>query len=142
MNTPRETIYTALFALVSGAASFATASRRFRLITEVPVGQMPALYMSQAGETVARSRVAPPRYTMRVDVALYAQNPDASQSAAPQLNALIDAVEAALQPPVPGTDQTLGGLVSHCYLCGEIELFEGSLGNRAGAVIPIEIVTT
>ena len=142
MNTSRETIYAALFALVSGAAPFATASRRFQLITAVQTGQMPALYMSQAGETVARDRITPPRYTLRVDLAVYAQNPDATQSAAPQLNALLDAVEAALAPPAPQLDQTLGGLVSHCYLRGEIELFEGSLGNRAGAVIPIEIVTT
>ena len=141
MNTPRETIYAALFAMVSEAVPFVSASRRFRLITEMQPTQLPALFMQQAGETVARDRITPAKYTLRVDLAVYAQNLDASQSAAPQLNSLLDAVEAALAPPGPGLEQTLGGLVSHCYLRGEIALFEGSLGNRAGAVIPIEIVT-
>jgi hypothetical protein len=142
MNTSRETIYAALFALVSGAAPFVTASRRPRLINEVSPTQLPALYMQQIGETVTRDRSTPPSYTLRVDLALYAQNPDQNGSAAPQLNALLDAVELALASPVPGQPQTLGGIVSHCFVRGDIQQFEGTLGNRAGALIPIEIVTT
>jgi hypothetical protein len=142
MNNARETIYAALFALAEGAADFVTASRRTRLINEVQPSQLPALYMQQIGETVAAQRFAPAKYTLRVDLAIYAQNPDPSQSAAPLVNSLIDAVEAALAPPVPGQPQTLGGLVSDCVIAGEITLFDGALGNRSGAVIPVEIVTT
>jgi hypothetical protein len=140
MIQSRETIYAALFALASDAAGFATASRRTRLINEVQSSQLPALYMQQLGETVATQRFAPSKYTLRVDLALYAQNPDPAQSAAPILNGLIDAVEAALAP-LPGQPQTLGGLVSDCVIAGEITLFDGALGNRSGAIIPIEIVT-
>ncbi len=142
MDNPRETIYSALFALVSGAAPFVTASRRPRLINEVSPSQLPALYMQQVGETVTRQRMTPPAYNLRIDLAVYAQNPDQTQSASPQLNALVDAVELALAPAAPGQPQTLGGLVSHCFINGDIQHFEGTLGNRAGALIPIEIVTT
>ena len=142
MNVSRETIYAALFALVSGAAPFVTASRRPRLINELSPTQMPALYMQQVGETILRERMTPPAYSLRVDLALYAQNPDQNASAAPQLNALIDAVELALASALPGQPQTLGGIVSHCFIRGAIQNFEGTLGNRAGALIPIEIVTT
>ena len=60
----------------------------------------------------------------------------------PKLRRAIDAVEQAI-----GADgsafapQTLGGLVGSCAVAGEIAIFEGSLGNRAGAIIPIQIIT-
>lgn len=142
MDNARETIYAALFALVSDATAFVTVSRRPRFINEVSPSGLPALYMQQVGESVIRTRVAPPSYNLRVDLALYAQNPDQNSSAAPQLNALVDAVELALMPLVAGQPQTLGGIVSHCFVNGDIQYFEGTLGNRSGALIPIEIVTT
>ena len=59
------------------------------------------------------------------------------------LNPLLDAVVAALAPG--GADlavnaQTLGGLVSHCWLAGKIETDEGALGGQAVAILPVEIV--
>ncbi len=138
MNQSRETLYSALFALVSSATTFKVASRRVRLLNEVEPSLLPALFMQQVSETAIASRTTPGKYTLRVDLAVYALADDASPSAAPQLNTLVDAVEAALvaQP------QTLGGLVSHCSVAGEIVFFEGTLSNRAGAIIPVEIVTT
>ena len=142
MNASRETIYAALFALVAGAAPFVTTSRRFRLITEMQPSELPALFQQQSGEETQQTRGIPPKYLMRVDIVIYSFNPDTKGAATPQLNALIDAVETALRPnPATGL-QTLGGLVSHCFINGKAEIFEGELGNRAAAVIPIEILTT
>jgi hypothetical protein len=142
MNSPRETIYAALFALVSGAVPFVTTSRRAQIITQMQPSALPALFQTQTGEDTQQSRGIPPKYVLRVDITLYAINPDPAQPATPQLNALIDAVEAALAPnPVTGV-QSLGGLVSHCYIGGKTDIFEGNLGNRAAAVIPVEILTT
>ncbi len=138
MNQSREPIYAALFALVSAAAPFVTASRRVRLLNEVQPSQLPALFMQQMGENALANRFAPGKYTLRVDLALYAQSTDANASAAPQLNALVDAVEAA----ITAQPQTLGGLASHCSVAGDIVYFEGTLGTRAGAIVPVEIVTT
>ena len=142
MNVSRETIYAALFALVSGAAPFVTASRRFRLITDMQPSELPALFQQRSGEETQQTRGIPPKYVMRVDLAIYSFNPDTKGAATPQLNALLDAVEAALRPNPATGIQSLGGLVSHCFISGKTEIFEGELGNRAAAVIPVEIVTT
>ncbi len=141
MNASREAIYSALFALVSSAASFVTASRRMQLVTEMQNSQLPALFQQQAGEITEQHRGIPSRYTLHVDLAIYAFNADQKGSAAPQLNELIDAVEAALAANALGV-QPLGGLLSHCFISGKTEVFEGSLGNKAAAVIPVQILTT
>ena len=36
--------------------------------------------------------------------------------------------------------QTLGGLVSDCWISGKIETDEGALGGQAVAIIPIEMI--
>ncbi len=142
MNGSREAIYSALFALASSAADFVTSGRRIQVITQMQPSQLPALFQQQISEDTQQVAGIPPKYTLRVDIAIYAVNQDVTQSAAPQLNALLDAVEAALAPsPVTGK-QTLGGLVQHCFINGKTDIFEGDLGNRAAAVLPIEIVTT
>ncbi len=142
MNASRESIYSALFALVSESAPFVTKSRRFRLVTTMQSSELPALFQTQSGEDTQQVRGIPPKYTLKVDITIYAFNPDTNGPATPQLNALVDAVEAALSPsPVTGV-QTLGGLVSHCFISGRTDYFDGVLGNQAIAVMPIEILTT
>ena len=142
MNVSREAIYSALFTLVSGAADFVTTGRRIQIITQMQPSQLPALFQQQVSEDTQQVNGIPPKYTLRVDIAIYALNPDQTQAATPQLNALIDAVEAALAPSPATGRQTLGGLVSHCFINGKTDIFEGDLGNKAAAVLPIEIVTT
>jgi hypothetical protein len=142
MIASREAIYSALFTLISDAAPFVTKSRRFRLITDMQPSELPALFQTQAGEETRQVKGIPPKYTLSADITIYAFNPDTNGAATPQLNALVDAVEAALAPnPATGL-QTLGGLVSHCFISGKTDFFDGVLGNRAAAVIPVEIVTT
>jgi len=142
MNRSRESIYSALFALVSGAAPFVTTSRRVQLINTMQPSQLPALFQQQVGEDTQQVKGIPPKYRLSVELAIYAFNPDQNGAASPQLNALIDAVEAALAPDPATGVQTLGGLVSHCFINGKTEIFEGDLGNRAAAVVPIDIITT
>jgi len=142
MNHSRETIYAALFALVSGAADFVTTGRKAQIMTQMQPSQLPALYQEQVSEETQQVNGIPPKYTLRVDIIIYALNPDATQPSTPQLNALIDALEATLAPSPVTQRQTLGGLVSHCFINGKTQIFEGDLANRVAAVIPIEIVTT
>jgi hypothetical protein len=142
MNSPRETIYAALFAVVANAAPFVTTGRRAKLLNEMQPGTLPALFQSQVRETTAQTKGIPPKYTLHVDIILYATNPDPNLTASTQLNDLIDAVEAALAPSPATGVQTLGGLVSHCFISGETDIFEGNSGTCAGAVIPIQITTT
>jgi len=139
----REPIYSALFATVAAAANFVTASRRLRHWGDVGPAEQPALFQAQKSETAKRARGLPPRWTLEVELYVYAQAPDELTAPATVINPLLDAVEAALAPS--GADlatatQTLGGLVSHCWIAGKIQTDEGVLGGQAVAIVPIEIV--
>ncbi len=139
----REQIYGALFAQAASAAGFVTASRRLRHWSDVGPAEQPALFQAQKSETAKRTRGLPPRWTLEVELYVYAQAPDELTPPASVLNPLLDAIEAALAPS--GGDsatntQTLGGLVSHCWIAGKVQTDEGVLGGQAVAIIPIEIV--
>lgn len=74
------------------------------------------------------------------DVYIYVKTDGESPSSL--LNPLLDAVEQALQPQHPDINQwqTLGGLATHCWIEGTIETDEGTLGDQAVAIIPINIL--
>lgn len=139
----REPIYTALFALVAGAADFVSAARRFRHWSEVTPAEQPALFMRQKTELAAvKTLGAPTVWTLRVDLYVYAHQSDPYAAPASVLNPLIDAVEAALAPPPATGLQDLGlpAMVQHAYIAGKIETDEGLLRDQAVATIPVEIL--
>ena len=141
----REPIYAALFALLSGAAPFVTASRRLRHWDAVDPAEQPALFQVQKRETAKEAEGSPTVWRAEIDIYLYCQAPDDETAPSTVLNPLLDAIEAALVPS--GADlaigtQSLGGLVKHCWIAGAIETDEGALGGQAVAIIPIEILVT
>jgi hypothetical protein len=141
----REPIYEALFALLSGAADFSTASRRLRHWSAVEAAEQPALFQVQKRETAKESQGSPTEWRAEIDVYVYCQAPDDETPPTSVLNPLLDALEAALLPAgadlATGT-QSLGGLVKHCWIAGAIETDEGALGGQAVAIVPIEILAT
>jgi hypothetical protein len=139
----REPIYAALFALVSGAAGFVTAERRLRHWSDVSAAEQPALFQCQTRETAAiRTLGAPTVWTLAVELYLYAHSSDPYQAPAGALNPLLDAVTAALAPdPATGVqDLGLPAMVRHALIAGRIETDEGTLGDQAIAIVPIEIL--
>jgi hypothetical protein len=143
--TARETIYAALFAKVTQAANFVTTSRMLVHWADVPPEGHPALFLRQVSETYSRQRGLPPRVQLSVEVYMYVHT--MQQQLAPNvtpstlLNPLLDSVEATLAPDDGSNQvQTLGGLVSHCWIEGQIEIFEGVLGDQAVAIIPVSIL--
>lgn len=136
----REPIYAALFATLSAAAPFVTASRRLRHWSDVGPAEQPSLFLVQKSETAQRRKGLPPKWTLAVDVFVYARAADDLSSAAIVLNPLIDAIESALAPASPTATQTLGGLVEHAWIAGKIETDEGVLGGQAVAIVPLEIL--
>lgn len=139
----REAIYSALFSTVSSAAGFATASRRLRHWSDVGPAEQPALFMVQKHETAQHQRGQPPKWTLAVDLFVYAQAAADTLPAGPVINPLIDAIEAALAPvgsDVAIATATLGGLTYRTWISGRIETDEGVLGGQAVAIIPLEIV--
>lgn len=134
----REPIYSALFALLSAAASFATASRRLRHWSDVGPAEQPALFVVQKSETAERKAGLPPKWRASADVYVYAHAPDDDTAPSTVLNPLLDAIETALAPQ--GAVQTLGGLAAHAWIAGKIETDEGVLGGQAVAIVPVEIL--
>src|SRR6185437_16956086 len=58
----REPIYAALFALVAGAASFVTISRRLRHWSDVGAAEQPALFMIQKSENAEERAPLPVKW--------------------------------------------------------------------------------
>lgn len=147
----REPIYAALFAFFSGLTAggtplFVTATRIPTTWENVAPEDQPALLLMPRTETAKYRKGLPTIWTLSIDLLLYvhtgAQN-DPAQVPAQLLNTLIDAVEASIAvDDLSNQTCTLGGLVSHCAIQGQIELSLGSLGDEAVAIIPLEILTS
>jgi hypothetical protein len=138
----REIIYSSLLDLLSAASGITTASRRLKHWADVAPADHPALFMVQKSETATVVTGQPTRWSLRVDVYLYVRGAS-DISPASILNPTLDAVTAALMPATSASGpQTLGGLVTYARIEGAIETDEGTLGDQAVAIIPIQIFTT
>lgn len=139
----REQIFCALFELLEQVPGFTTAERRLRHWNDVGSSEQPYLCLAQGQQSVIQGDPAKgvkPKWTLSADIYIYVKTDDEPPSSL--LNPLLDAVEQALQPQNPDINQwqTLGGLVTHCWIEGTIETDEGTLGDQAVAIIPINIL--
>jgi hypothetical protein len=137
----REEVYLALFAKLQGLGIFRTVTRKLKHWADTPVEDQPALYMAQDGEVKNIVRGQPTRTVLEVNLYIYVYTDGGEVG--PVLNPLLDAVEASLEPMNDGDHaQTLGGLVHHCWLEGQVQIFEGNLGTEAVAIVPVKILVT
>lgn len=141
MTPSRETILTALFDLALTATTFNTSGRRLVLWSKV--ASFPALFVQSTGTHYPprEARMLPPKRTITAELWVYTnvgQDPNAIPETG--LNDIIDAIEAALTPTTNSNVQTLGGLVYHAWIEGEIEMFPGVLDGIAKAIIPVKIL--
>jgi hypothetical protein len=140
MDVTRESVYQALEQLLESLHGFQTVSRELLHWSDVPSDLQPAVYITVGGETHQYGgRGIPTVHVLHPRLYIYAhKESDPRLTSGSQLNNLLDLVESAMQPS--GEEQTLGGLVSHCRIVGEVETDEGVLGDQAMAIIPIEIL--
>ena len=139
----RETYYGALFAALQSLQTGGTvkiADRRVRFLNEMAAAELPALFMAVDRQQTIQRRGQPARHQLGARLFLYAANPDRHTAAGIALNGLIDAVESALAPPGGAETQTLGGLVSHAWIDGPIEVFEGPAGERSAAILAVQML--
>jgi hypothetical protein len=145
----REDVYAAVFAFFAGLVTqdrplFKLATRKPSTWEGVSPDDQPALLMRQKREQALRKKGLPTVWTFHLELLLYvhtgAQN-DSAIIPAEILNPLLDAIEASLAVDDQSNAAcTLGGLVSHCAINGDIEIFSGDLGDEAVAIVPIEIL--
>lgn len=143
MTTDFEPAYAALFAKLAAISGLKTSSRKIKHWSDVPAKQQPALFMIQGGETPEQNSGLNPKWRLKAEIYLYV-NPGEGKSIIPSqvMNGLLKNVRDALaHDSIMARVCTLGGLVTHCWISGEIEVYDGVLGEQAVAVIPVEILT-
>lgn len=142
---PRETYYAALFALLetlgkSNGGPFVEIGRKVKLLNSKNAGDLPALYMAVDHQSIGQRRGQPPMHTLGAVLYVYASNPDREISADLALNGYLDQIEAAFAPDPVRNVLTLGGLVSHCWVEGTVEVYAGPLGQLASAIVPVKML--
>lgn len=137
----REPIYAALFALLAGSAGYTVTERRLRHWNDVEPSEQPYLALQEGRQLGKTDTGKPTIWTLDCNVYIYCRT-DGGAAPGPILNPLLDAIEAALAPLGGVSVQTLGGLVHYARIEGAIETDEGTLGDQAVAIIPIQILVS
>jgi len=150
MNYPDEQIYAALFALLdatllNGSRAWMTSSRKWQSWADVSPSNQPALFMREGRQRATQNEAnGLTEWKLRATVWIYCQHPqDQGSVPATLINNLLTAVKNQLSP-LPGLDaQTLGRLVTNCFIEGDVLIDEGIApqDTQSIVVVPISIVT-
>lgn len=140
MSASRESVYTALFAILQGAYAWQTVSRRLQNVQDMQPEMLPAAFQLQGAQQLKYEGSTPTVQTWEAQWLLYSYSADPTVAPSTALNAMVDAALAVLAAPSPLQKNTLGGLVEYAAADGSVDIFEGVLGDRAIAVVPIRIV--
>ena len=153
MNVPREQIAQALLTLLQGIntnisygpAQFPAGSitRRGAIWSKTAPANQPCLYVVQVAEhTSQESAFGENRWVLYFTLEVYAQA-DAASAAVPDtlINAILDGIELTIQSKPKGMPQTLGGIVTNCWIEGEIVLGTGQIETQLMMLVPVRIVT-
>jgi hypothetical protein len=148
----REQIFGALFNLAStgegrpgritwpGGGQLAYTSRKVKLWADLTA--QPALCQAEPKEAISQVTGLPSKRLLKASWMLF--HSTATGSLIPPTitnNNALDAIEALLAPPDDGTGrQTLGGLVHHCWIEGDIFKDPGDLDDQALLIVPISIL--
>jgi len=136
----RETIIEAFAQRVYACADFLTRGRRLQHWNKVT--DQPAVFIRHVSDHYDRAQGILPRLTLNLEIWIYSRA-GADPHVAPDsgLNDLVDSVEAALAPDnAMLRTLTLGGLVQHCWLEGEVMFDPGDLDAQAKCVLPVKIL--
>jgi hypothetical protein len=139
----REAVYTALKNTLAATQGFKTVTREWVPWEQLKDINQPALVLVEKNEKADPKPGRPTTWHLDVDLILYVRvdhNNDATPTLA-TLNALIQAVDQALQADPATMRQTLGGAVYHAAINGTIAKDQGMLDDQALAIIPVQILT-
>lgn len=154
MIATRESIMTALFDLLSDTTfaqpvqnqtQFKTKSRRLKVWDQVAKNLQPAMFLTEHAESTAyTSNALPEKLTMMAQIWVYiASGADPKAVPATDLNVVLDAIDKQLKPsPLVTFRQTLGGLVQHCRVDGQVLKVPGDEDGQGLILIPIKIFVT
>jgi len=109
---------------------------------DVSPDEMPALFLVPKTETNDMKKGMPTKWSIDLDLYLYVnapQNPTLSPSKL--MNPLLDELESMLSiDSFADNVCTLGGLVSHAWIAGQVLRGEGRISTTEIAIVPINIL--
>jgi hypothetical protein len=130
-------------------AGFVSIGRKHKPPPDLGQAEQPALFLVQVKEQ--RIPQKPPGFPSKLILhgflILYLQGPVADEDigaetvlAATQINQLLFAIDQALEPDDPGTGKfTIGGLVTHCWIEGDVSQDPGIMGPQCAVILPLHI---
>ena len=154
LHISRETILVALYQRlkvvsfsqpVRGKTTFTITSRRLKHWADVARADRPALFMTCHGENpLYRSESTPSYQKFDVKIFVYLDTGEVSPNYTPDtdISVILDALDSSISPGVGEQRQTLGGLVSHCRVDGEILRDPGDIDGDGIIIYPISVTTT
>ncbi len=132
----REPIYQAIYDAMA-ATRPTTVSRKLKHWNDVPASQQPAVLMHEQYEEAIQGKGLPVQWKGYVEIYLYTNTGgDADAIPAIEMNIWLDKIEAVFRP-LAGRVNTLGGVVQHCWIEGQIQRFEAILDNQSVAIVPL-----
>lgn len=150
MNVSRKSVNQALFNLLINAPLpapwvFGTTGRRLIHFSKLPQGNQPALFLVEGHEQVAQPKAyGMSVYKLSFDIVIYFRvdaSPAPDVVPSDELDDLLDGIDSVLNPK--GAPQTLGGLVTNCWIDGTVLRFEGldGVATQGLVVIPVSVIT-
>jgi len=142
MRVPRKQVSHALFTLLKNSYAWNTADPRLQVPDDVTAMAQPAMFLVKPQEHLSQQETFMlPVYKLsyHILISLRADGSPEDISAEDQMDDILDAVESALMPH-PGEYQTLGGLVTHCWIDGTISIDTPVLFQQCAIWIPITVV--
>ena len=151
-SVDREAIWVALFQwMVQQVGSlFVSIGRRHVPPPDLVTAAQPALFVVQVKESHLPNKPpgAPTKLVLHGFLIVYCGAPVADEEigqetvlAATTLNALLLAIDTALQPDNFSKGKfTLGGLVEHCWIDGDTDMDPGIFGDQAAAILNVHIL--
>lgn len=131
--------------LLSNGSGFQVVSRDFKAPDQVGDVQLPALYILQGPITNVREGGKPAKQTLSVWLFIYTNpeqaTPETGVYASSLLNnALTSVMSIMVDRTFPLKEQTLNGLVSNCWVEGEVIYDSGEIQPPGLAVVPVKIL--
>lgn len=142
----RENIYAALAVQVAAVTGIQAVFRKVLSIDDIQPPDKPCIIQVEDVEDVSqRGKGLPPVYKLCPTLYVYMVGNDPTVINVQLLNPVLDALCNSFAPQganiTPGGADTLGGLVSHCWISGRIVIDDGTQGGGILAIVPVEILT-
>lgn len=121
-----------------------TFTRRYKEFTSTSMSaEMPILMICKPKESYPQRKITslPPIRTWMVEIIINISTGQAQNSIPDEMVCdILDLLDSALRPPTGSEVLTLGGLVDHCYIMGDIICVPGDLDGIGMIHVPLEIV--